>query len=700
MINRGWNKKEGTKIHMRKSVGGKAKLRCRSIKIYYPVMLLMIIGCVLMVGVFPAVSGVMDVCSECAYTTVQGAVDAIPDGLTETITIRVARGTYSGKTVISASKKIRIEGGWDSEFANRSDDASLTVLQHSAFGIVTALADAGEQVEVTIENLKLTGAFSSDYHIGGGISASANNGGTITLSAIRCLVADNSASHGYGIGIGLQSIGAGSLITFSMDSTLVTHNTVTFYSGGGLYLEAYDSGIINANITNSVITNNSAMYGGGIGVGASYPGCCPNPFPLSGEVNLHIMNSTITDNLAWQYSYYGGGYGGGLLLSGGYGNINATIVNSILWGNNATLAGEDIYSDAVDSYSGYGNGASIVNVSYSDIGSASSSTGGIYNAGNGVVSTNPLFVDSSGGDYYLTDGSPMIDAGTSSGAPSYDFDGTRRPSGNGIDMGAYEVPAHNLTIITSGTGTGKVTSDPAGIDCGNDCKETYTAGTLVTLTATPGAGSGFAGWSGACTGIGSCVINMIEDVSVTAIFQVPTFTDVPADHWAFGWIEMIYVNGITTGYADGTYRPSLNVIRAQMAAFIIKAKYGDDFSYSSTPYFSDVPAGHWAFKYIQKMYEDGITTGYSDGTYRPAGNVTRGQMAAFIVRGLYGEDFTYNTTPYFSDVAASHGSFKYIQKVTEEGIASGYSDGTYRPSQNVNRAQMAAFIGRAFLGMA
>jgi hypothetical protein len=99
------------------------------------------------------------------------------------------------------------------------------------------------------------------------------------------------------------------------------------------------------------------------------------------------------------------------------------------------------------------------------------------------------------------------------------------------------------------------------------------------------------------------------------------------------------------------------------------------------------------------MLESGITTGYSDGTYRPAGNVTRGQMAAFIIRALYGESFTYNETPYFSDVPASHGSFKYIQKVSEEGIASGYSDGTYRPSQNVNRAQMAAFIAKGFLGM-
>jgi hypothetical protein len=161
----------------------------------------------------------------------------------------------------------------------------------------------------------------------------------------------------------------------------------------------------------------------------------------------------------------------------------------------------------------------------------------------------------------------------------------------------------------------------------------------------------------------------------------------------------IYHAGITTGYPDGTYRPSETVSRAQMAVFIIKAKYGDDFTYSSTPYFTDVPSGHWAFKYIQKMYEDEITTGYSDGTYRPGGNVTRGQMAAFIIRGLYGETFPYNTTPYFSDVPPSHGAFKYIQKVTEEGIASGYSDGTYRPSQNVSRAQMAVFIGRAFLGM-
>jgi hypothetical protein len=181
--------------------------------------------------------------------------------------------------------------------------------------------------------------------------------------------------------------------------------------------------------------------------------------------------------------------------------------------------------------------------------------------------------------------------------------------------------------------------------------------------------------------------------------EIISFIDILPGFWAYDYIMAIDDADITSGYSDGTYRPSGNVTRAQMAVFIIKAKYGDDFSYGSTPYFTDVPSGQWAFKYIQKMYEESITTGYSDGTYRPGGNVTRGQMAAFIVRALYGESFTYNEEPYFTDVPESHGAFKYIQKVSEEGIASGYSDGTYRPSQYVNRAQMAAFIAKAFLGM-
>jgi hypothetical protein len=75
-----------------------------------------------------------------------------------------------------------------------------------------------------------------------------------------------------------------------------------------------------------------------------------------------------------------------------------------------------------------------------------------------------------------------------------------------------------LTAAKSGTGSGTVTSSPAAIDCGATCSASYTAGTVVTLAAAPAAGSAFAGWSGACSGTGSCVVTMSAARSVTATF--------------------------------------------------------------------------------------------------------------------------------------------------------------------------------------
>src|SRR5437773_4550571 len=75
-----------------------------------------------------------------------------------------------------------------------------------------------------------------------------------------------------------------------------------------------------------------------------------------------------------------------------------------------------------------------------------------------------------------------------------------------------------VTVTASGSGTGTVTSTPAGIDCGATCAHTFPAGTQVTLTATPAAGFTFGGWSGACTGTGTCTLATSGAHSVTASF--------------------------------------------------------------------------------------------------------------------------------------------------------------------------------------
>ena len=91
-------------------------------------------------------------------------------------------------------------------------------------------------------------------------------------------------------------------------------------------------------------------------------------------------------------------------------------------------------------------------------------------------------------------------------------------SGNGV-------PQRLLTVLKSGTGTGIVSSIPAGIACGTDCKEKYPKGTMVTLTATADVTSIFTGWTGACTGTSAiCLVTMNTNKTVTANFcQLITF---------------------------------------------------------------------------------------------------------------------------------------------------------------------------------
>src|SRR5438128_241522 len=77
-----------------------------------------------------------------------------------------------------------------------------------------------------------------------------------------------------------------------------------------------------------------------------------------------------------------------------------------------------------------------------------------------------------------------------------------------------------LSVVPAGTGTGSVSSSPPGISCGTDCSEPYDRGTVVTLTAAPGSGSTFTGWSGCDTVSGAtCTVTMTAAKSVSATFN-------------------------------------------------------------------------------------------------------------------------------------------------------------------------------------
>ena len=84
--------------------------------------------------------------------------------------------------------------------------------------------------------------------------------------------------------------------------------------------------------------------------------------------------------------------------------------------------------------------------------------------------------------------------------------------------------SYTLTVTKAGTGSGAVTSSPAGISCGADCSESYSSGTVVTLSAAAATGSGFSGWTGACSGTGACSVTMTAARTVGATFTIADTT--------------------------------------------------------------------------------------------------------------------------------------------------------------------------------
>lgn len=88
----------------------------------------------------------------------------------------------------------------------------------------------------------------------------------------------------------------------------------------------------------------------------------------------------------------------------------------------------------------------------------------------------------------------------------------------------FTLNTYTLNVSKNGTGSGTVTSNPSGIDCGSDCSETYNPDTSVTLTATAATGSTFTGWSGeGCSGTGTCTVLIDAVMSVTANFDLNTY---------------------------------------------------------------------------------------------------------------------------------------------------------------------------------
>ena len=220
--------------------------------------------------------------------------------------------------------------------------------------------------------------------------------------------------------------------------------------------------------------------------------------------------------------------------------------------------------------------------------------------------------------------------------------------------------------------------------------ESYSSGTTVTLDKAPVRESyTFTGWYA-----DKALTDKITNVKMTGnktVYAGWKATGVPDmlngdDHYAY-----------VVGYSDGTVRPNANISRAEVATIFFRLLKEEvrDGNLTAENTFADVTDGQWHNKAISTMAKLGVVKGRNAEAFDPDAPITRAEFATICARF---DKTQINTSSNFTDISG-HWAEKYIERAATLGWIAGYSDGTFRPSNYITRAEAMTMINRVLCRM-
>ncbi|MGE5508185.1 MAG: S-layer homology domain-containing protein [Chitinophagales bacterium] len=168
--------------------------------------------------------------------------------------------------------------------------------------------------------------------------------------------------------------------------------------------------------------------------------------------------------------------------------------------------------------------------------------------------------------------------------------------------------------------------------------------------------------------------------------------------WAKGDIQQLVDRGVVTGYPDGTFRPARNVTRAEFAKMMAKAFHIDPVDGNS---FKDTQ-GHWAQHYIKALVDAKIIQGYEDNTFRPDRTVTRAEELAMITRALkvddQNEQLSSDWPASYADLDSKNWAFVPVEIANRLGLVPSYIQTKFEPDKKATRAD-TAYVVRAAMDL-
>ena len=185
-----------------------------------------------------------------------------------------------------------------------------------------------------------------------------------------------------------------------------------------------------------------------------------------------------------------------------------------------------------------------------------------------------------------------------------------------------------------------------------------------------------------------------------SIPQVKEFSDIPEDFWAADSVKYLATANVMAGYPDQTFRPDRIVTRGELAAILVKAKGLPVDKKATYTGYSDVPKTSWAAPYVVAAVNAGYMSGRKGNKFEPNRGATRAEAVAALVK------FDNTALPSdlkagpYPDMTAREWSAKYVAAAKEAGML-GYLEGQeFEPQKNITRAEVAEILGKTQVGSA
>lgn len=191
-----------------------------------------------------------------------------------------------------------------------------------------------------------------------------------------------------------------------------------------------------------------------------------------------------------------------------------------------------------------------------------------------------------------------------------------------------------------------------------------------------------------------CILLSLLSGSALAAGEHP-FTDVPQSHWANEVVEYVYETGLMSGMEPTAFYPDYPTSRGMVVTILYRLDGAT--SQAAVP-FADVTAGAWYYEAVGWAAANGIVEGYEDGTFRPTTNVTREQLAVILYR--YADSKGYDVTDqadlsgYTDAGSISSYANDAMAWAVGVGLISGLTPTTLSPKETATRAQTAAIFAR------